>query len=173
MYSSTKDVRTALTPGAVEGDKATASGLDDWQIVDAIEEADSVIDGYLPGGYVVTLTVLTQDDDTVEVAIAPFRYWSRNIAAWLAMLTFKQNKDVPEDDPVRLRYTATMVALQRLFDGDLQLPPSDPDYPVEPDADASLVVFNQYEGTMFGMEDFDLTISSGMREYDARARDLL
>lgn len=150
MYSSANDVRKALTPGGSAADTSTAAGLDDTQIEDAIAEADSTVDAHLRSRYTIP-----QDPDNVAVAVAPVRWWSRNIAAYLATLTFRRNKDLTEDDPVRLRYNQTMALLIAIRDGkaNLSLPPVVDGAGTGTD----ITVINQYEGTMFGLEDFGLS----------------
>lgn len=175
MFSSVIDVRTALTPGAVSGDNSTASKLEDEQIADAIAEADSRIVSYLPDGYTIPTQQVQQgegDDPPPPTTLAHnlIRFWSRDIAAYLATLTFKRNKDVSENDPVRLRYNAAMADLVRVTKGELTLPededPSD-------DGLGDVVVYNQYEGRMFGLEDFDLVSGYGHREYYRRSHGMM
>ena len=158
MYSSVYDVRNALTPGADPADKSTAAGLDDGQLADAIVEADSTVNSYLPDDYTVALTTVQQGTPPVdaEVGTQPVRFWSRDIAAYLATLTFKRNKNVPDDDPVRLRFNLAMDALRAVRAGKINLPV---------DASASddvlgLSIYNLYEGTLFGPDDFQLTTRS-------------
>lgn len=170
MFSLTLDVRNALTPGAVPTDKATASGLSEDQLLDAIKQADAKIQGYLPAGYTVPMEDIEPNPTiTVNVAVLPFRYWSRDIAAYLATLTFKQNKDVSENDPIRLRYEATMADLEAVAAGTYVIPPDATTEGTEQD----ISVINQYEGAMFGLEDFDLAVGGGkdVTIYTQRTRD--
>lgn len=176
MYCAPFDVRNALTPGAVTGGNDTASSLTDEQILDAIAEADARISTYLPAGYTVpmvdtTIPVVGSEPpatSNVRVAHNVFRFWSRDIAAYLATLTFKRNKDVSENDPVRLRYNAAMTDLTAVAKGQLQLPPDDD---ATDDGEGEVSVYNQYEGQMFGLDDFGLTSSPGRRVYDRRIHD--
>lgn len=156
MYSTVKDVRSALTPGGAGTDASTAASLDDALIIEQINEADSIVDQhvtqYLP---IPTeeVSVGTPEAPAVQaVAKSPVRYWSRNIAAWLATLTFKRNKDVTADDPVRLRYNMTMAQLIAVRDGKATLP-----FPVGGGTgDGEPLVINQYVGTLFHPEDLGL-----------------
>lgn len=160
MYSSVEDVRNALTPGADSDDASTAAGLEDEQLNDSISEADAIIDAWIAG--TVKIPSVIDDDHPDGVAPYPVRYYSRNIAAWLATLTFKRNKDVPPDDPVRLRYIETMKLLERIASGDFVLP----NPPFEPTDDGGAgggEVFNQYEGTLFGPSDFNLGYGGSRR----------
>lgn len=155
MYSSVADVRGVLLPGAgadPTDDKTTAASLSNQQIADAIAEADATINLYLsiPGEHQVPL-------DVDEIATPPVRYWSRNIAAFLATLTFRKGKDLGENDPVRLRYTDTMTALIAIRDGKMDNPLPLPDAPSN--LGSQPLVLNQYDtdlpgGGLFSPADF-------------------
>lgn len=160
MYSNVEDVRNALTPGADSDDTSTASGLEDEQINDAIQEADAIIDSWISG--VVVVPSVIDDDNPDGIAPYPVRYYSRNIAAWLATLTFKRNQDVPPDDPVRLRYVETMKLIERIATGDYVLP-NPPFVPPESAEGQGGAIFNQYEGTLFGPDDFGLGYGGNRR----------
>jgi phage gp36-like protein len=121
-YSTVRDVRLALTPDTPEeGDGPayaadTAASLSDAHLADAIREADGRIDYYLGTRYAVPV------EFNGEIAPEPLRSWSRNIAAYLANLVFRRHKDLPADDPVRLRYTDTMSALVAVQESKTDLP---------------------------------------------------
>lgn len=164
-FSSVIDVRLALTPGAKRVDNETASGFVDAQILDAIAEADGIIKSYLARYYQIDTSETQQVDPTasagsppvnVEVAEYPVRGWSRDIAAYLATLTFMRNKDVKEDDPVRLRYGLAMANLDLVRKREIIL--NSDDFPPVDNAASSSGVFveNLYDGTLFGPEDFSL-----------------
>lgn len=119
-YSTPTMLRQALAPGP--GDvpptepSYTAADLSDAQLSDAIAEADASIDTYIGGRYATPVA---------EVGGAtphPIDYWSRNIAAYNATLTFRQGQDFAETDPVARRYAATMLALVAVRDGKAVLP---------------------------------------------------
>ena len=121
MYSTVKDVKDALAPTAQQN--GTAATLSDTQIADAINEADAVINTYL--GSIYTIPLLPVDpptDPPASYGQEPVRYWSRDIAAFLATLTFKRNQDVPADDPVRLRFNLAMKMLDDIKNGKTTLP---------------------------------------------------
>lgn len=167
MYSTVTDVRNALNPGGAgrgandgtalntPGGGGTAAALDDAAITDAIREADGTIQTYLRVGtvYAVPTEQVVQNGTAYEVALAPVRYWSRNIGAYLATLTWRRGKDLSSDDPVRLRYTDTMTILTAIRDGKGQapLPP-----PTPPNATSGGFTQNPYEGSLFTSEDFGL-----------------
>lgn len=151
MYSSPADVRNALTPGAGDTDETTAASFEDAQIEDAIKEADGVIDTYI-----YSMFGIPQDPDAIpanSVAIYPVRAWSRDIAAYLATLTFRKSKDMAPDDPVRLRYNFVMDVLEKISEGVLR--PNLPQPPTPPDGygPQGAFVYNQYRGKLFTMAD--------------------
>lgn len=159
IYCSVRDVRLALTPGALQDDKATGASLPDWQIEDAISEAEGLVDSYLSARYIIPTDEVEEvnPENPLEtwvwmIAPKPVRGWTRNIAAFLCALTFRQSKDLGEDDPIRLRYNLTMVALMGVRDRatDLPFPPA-----TSVD-DQGVTVINLYEGKLFGLEDTGL-----------------
>src|SRR5688500_18301680 len=126
-YCTGKDVRTALTSGAV---KEQAASLEDWQIEDAIDQAEGTNNSYIGARYVVPVptTEIEEDDpdnpgDVIvnEIAAAPIRYWTRDIAAWYCVLTHRMSKDVTEDDPIRLRRNEAILMLTNVMDRRINL----------------------------------------------------
>lgn len=164
LYCTVRDVRNALTPGADVNDKATASGLADWQLTDAIVEAMGHVKAFIGAIYSIVATSYTEDTDAEpETSPVPFtagpdpiRGWTRDIAAFLATLTFKRNKDVTPDDPVRLRFNLAMSQLTAIRDGKttIDLPPA-----TDVDGNGAVTVVNQYEGHLFGPEDFGIGVA--------------
>lgn len=116
MYSSVDDVRNALAPGGSTSDPSTPASIDEGEIVDAISEADGIINGYISSRYTVP-----SDPVLVAVAVSPVRWWSRNIAAWLLTLTYRKQQDVGPDEPIRLRYDQTIAFLTQVRDGQMDL----------------------------------------------------
>lgn len=158
-YASTLDVRAALSPGAETSDTGTASDLPDWQLQDAIDEAQAIVDGYLNNRYQIPVS----DIDVVnpnnpletwvfEVAAAPVRSWTRDIAAYLATLTYRRGKDLGADDPIRLRYGLVRDLLGQAQDGTIILP-----FPTnDTDVSGRVEIFNLYDGVMFTLDDLGL-----------------
>lgn len=161
-YCLVQDVRNALTPGGVAAtdENQTAASMDSWQLNDAIQEAMGVVDTYLLTRYVITTADVEEMDyfvdppalHTVNVAARPVRGWTRDIAAYLAALTFRRNKDLPEDDPIRLRYTMVVGLLTDIRDRTSDLP----GFPTTEADDQGAYVQNLYDGTMFTPQDFKL-----------------
>lgn len=174
-YCTAADVRAALTPEAVSNDGETAASLKDWQLDDAIDEAEDIVNLYT-SDYEIELQTISEVGDgdpnasalPFQVAMDPIRRWTRSIAAYYGALTFRKNKDLPEDDPIRLRYTAVMGFLALVKSGEmvLNLPPN------TGAADGRVAIFNLYEGVMFALEDFNLTGSGPGTTMRIRRNDL-
>lgn len=155
-YSTPALVRMALIPssdGALPSPASnTAADLSDAQLQDAISEADAVIDGYIGGHYAVPVaTVIIVSD---PVTPHPIDFWSRNIAAYNATLSYRRSLDFPDTDPIARRYAATMTALKAVAAGQikLQIPTNTSPHSV---VGAGSVV-NPYAGDLFGVSDFNL-----------------
>lgn len=116
MYSSVTDVRNALSPGGSTSDPGTPASLEESDILDVIAEADGIIDGYISSRYTVP-----EDVSVGGVAVSPIRWWSRTIAAWLVTLTYRNQQDVPADEPIRLRYEQVISFLVQVRDGAMDL----------------------------------------------------
>lgn len=156
-FCTPADVRAALTPGGIADSDQTAASLTDWQLLDAIDEAEGSVAGYFRGYQIIVEIHEEPDPDnpnnTVVFTAAPdpVRRWTRDVAAYLAALTFRKNKDLPEDDPIRLRYNMAMGFLNDVRSGKI-IPP----LPVVEDGKSKVEIFNLYEGTLFSPEDFHL-----------------
>lgn len=149
-------VRQALVPNT-DGSLSsivtnTAADLSDTQLADAIVEADSLIDGYLSRLYTTPVPLTT---DTVPVVPHPVDYWSRNLAAYNATLSFRGSQDFADQDPVARRYMATMDALKQVSAGTigLNLPRNVGDSSASTASDP----INPYVGELFCIDDFDLS----------------
>lgn len=165
-YCTVRDVRIALTPGGVDPSASnprgeTAASLEDWQIIDAINEAEGIINTYVAKRYTITPVEIEEvnPEDPMEtwvnmVAPSPLRGWTRTVAAWLATLTYRQSKDIGEDDPVRLRYNMVMGMLSAVSKGEifLNLPL------VGEDGESGAYAENLYEGKLFDLMDFGLGV---------------
>lgn len=166
-YCGVLDVRAALSSGAVSSGTQTAADLPDWQIQDSIDEAQAFVDAFLNGRYIIPISELTipnpyfdpdvdppmDPDVTFEIAAAPLRAWTRDVAAYLATLVFRKGKDLGVDDPIRLRYAMVNTLLLSVRDGYTILPFDTNDI----DQNGRVEIFNLYDGTLFGLEDFNLT----------------
>lgn len=160
-YCTVRDVRMALTPSADSTDDGeTAASLPDYQIEDAIEEAEGTLNAYILSRYTITTTNIEVENPEdpletwiFEVAPSPIRGWTRDIAAYLAALTFRRNKDLEEDDPIRLRFDMVIGLLKDIRDGKVHL-----NLPIveESVTDQGVHVENLYEGHLFDMADVGL-----------------
>jgi phage gp36-like protein len=145
-------VRKALVP-TLSGNlptqvTRTAADLSDAQIQDAITEADATIDSYIGAYYAVPVA------DVNEAVPHPVDYWSRNIAAYNATLTYRGSQDISDTDPIVRRYNATMQALQAVQAGKarLQLPNN-----TSPNAGTGAApAYEPYDGDLFTPDDFSL-----------------
>lgn len=160
-YCTVKDVRTALTSGAA---KENAASLEDWQIEDAISQAEGTVDSYLSMRYLVPVPTMEIEEDDPNlpgnviintIAVAPIRYWTRDLAAWYCVLTHRMSKDISEDDPIRLRRNEAIELMTAVRDRKANVPI--PVIPADENGQDGLEIFNLYEGTLFGPEDQGLT----------------
>lgn len=161
MYTTVVEVRNALYPGDwSDGNQPdsnsltnTAVDLSNEQLIDAINEADSLIDSYIGGRY-QTPVLLDASGMPYASTPHPIDFWSRNIAAYNATLTYASRQDFTDEDPVARRYNMTMTALTAVRDGKATL--GIPDN-LTPNADAGAgQAINQYYGHLFEPRDFDL-----------------
>lgn len=157
-YCTVRDVRLALTPSGDPADGSTGAGLPDWQIEDAINEAEGTINAFIATRYsIITIEVdEVNPEDPLEtwvwtVAPSPIRGWTRDIAAYLCALTYRRNKDLAEDDPIRLRYNMVLGFLLAVRDRQMDI-----SLPVNETDDQGVHVENLYEGDLFSLEDFGL-----------------
>jgi phage gp36-like protein len=154
-YSTPAMVRKALVPsstGAVPNPPThTAADLDDATLQDAIAEADAQIDAYLAGIYVTPVG----DSAVPGVPPHPIDYWSRNIAAYNATLTYRGSQDFGDNDPVARRYKDTETALKAVEGGKLSLP-----LPRNATGAGSTAgvspAYNPYVGTLWTPDDFSV-----------------
>lgn len=152
-YSTPGMIRKALVPTSdgtlPEEPTFTAADLTDPQLVDAIAEADILINGYIGRLYITPV-------DLVGGAVPhPIDYWSRNIAAYNATLTLRGSQDFADQDPVARRYNATMEALKAVAAGTMRLELLRNDSPSS--ASTAGAPINPYTGELFCVNDFDLT----------------
>lgn len=127
------------TPGTTSN---TAADLPDVGIQDAVDQASSEVDTFLSGPYDPT-------DDIPDV----IRFWTRDIAAYYATLTWRKGMDLTPQDPVQLRYNTAITRLQSVSEGQLDIPsptaPADVATVVNPLGLTNVQLFSPFE--------FDLT----------------
>lgn len=170
-YSSIAEVRLAVAPGITnpsqqpslpDGATNTAADLPDSQLQDAIDEADSTIDSYIAGRYVTPAVGVNAQAGSPTPH--PIDFWSRNIAAYLATLTYRGSQDFSDQDPIARRYSATMTALGNVSAGRAELPSLTTMSTGAPgEGSGAGVAYNAYEGSMFALEDFNLVPSNQVR----------
>lgn len=155
-YSTPEMVRKAVAPsasadGALPANAThTAADLSNAQLADAIAEADSTIDSYIGRFYT---TPVEPEGDPAAIP-HPIDFWSRNIAAYNATLTYRGSQDLSEDDPISRRYRATMEALKAVNAGSAQLliGLNEGDH----SAASAAAPYNPLSGDLFTVDDFDL-----------------
>jgi phage gp36-like protein len=154
-YCDVQDVRNALIPGGASTETNTAADVPDAAIQDAIDEAMAIVDAFVGGPY--------ESTDFIPGIVL---YWTRDIAAYYATLTWRKSKAPSADNPVVTRYQHAIEMLQSIAEGGLDIPsPADiPDQgTVVNPADALVASQN---GTLFNPADFDLTGRSQGPSFD-------
>lgn len=145
MYATVEDVRLALVAGGVTTDASTAASLSDADIADSLREAGSFVETYVASRFTW--------DRTATPAIDPIRWLTRDVAAYLATLTYRRGKDLAETDPIARRYNHALRTLVDISTGKVTI--VDPTAPAETAGEPE--AFNLYQGNLFGPEDFGLT----------------
>ena len=152
-YSTPSLVRQALVPtgdGSLPNPAShTAADLSDAQLMDAIAEADALIDGYVGGYYAVPV------GPVAGATPHPIDYWSRTVAAYLATCTFRGSMDFTDTDPIARRYKDVLQALKDVSAGRLRL--QLPQNTGPNSATAAGAPYNPYVGELWTPDDFDLT----------------
>lgn len=156
-YATPAEVRAVvLQSGGAEpstDDMATPAIFDDAQLQVQIDQAQSIVDGYLASLYKVPFP-----DNDVPALVTTI---TTNFAAYYATLTLRKSKDIEtKNEPVWLRYVESKELLQKLSDGSSPLPGG------EDDLDDGAAVFNPYEGDLWTSRDFDLRKAVIRRGYE-------
>lgn len=147
-YTTPDDVKAVLARDDT-ADSGTAASLDVDRLTQAIVDAETEVDGKLKVRYT------TPFSDPVPEMVAQI---TRDIAAYLADLTFRQGRDFSSDlDPVYLRYKRAQDNLKGLVDGTFTLEP------VGATSALTGAVFNPYDGKLFEMSDFGLVFGVPQR----------
>lgn len=166
-YSTVIEVRNALSPapdGAPweDGDQPdpnnltfTAADLSNAQLLDAIAQADALIDSFLGAYYIVPVIFQADGITPYPAPIVPLAFWSRDLAAYYATLTNRKSQDFTDQDPVARRYLAVMSYLMLVQQNKIVLPfPTNIDDTAGEGAGAPI---NVYGGSdMFQPRDFSL-----------------
>lgn len=139
-YAVPDDVRGVLAGSELLA--GTAASLTDTDLVTAIDEAQQEVDGRLAARYAVPFT------DPPPAVVASV---TRDIAAWLATLTWRRGEPIAATEPAALRYQRAEGLLGQLASGNLSL-----DVDPAPVAASQAAVANRYDGDLFGPDDFGL-----------------
>lgn len=144
-YLLPADVRNVLAgTAALTGSAAT---LSDDDLFEAIFEAQSEVNARLAARYTVPFA-----DDVPPLVISI----TRDIAGYLATLTYRRGEPVQTGDPVLLRYTRAQALLTQAANGNLVLPIADGIATGNEAATANAVVANPVDGDLWTVNDFDL-----------------
>jgi phage gp36-like protein len=138
-YATAQDVRFALAPDGDTG-TSTAASLSDVELNDAIGEAQGEVDARLPGD-----PYPTGQAPPIVSAI------TRDIAAYLATLTFRRGLALDPNDPVALRYKRATGLLADISAGRIDIDPA-----TGAAVPAEVAIVNPYGGDLFGVDDFHL-----------------
>lgn len=144
-YVTPDEIRSIVARDAEQYD-STAASLANEQLEEAIDSATNEVEARLAGQYIVPFSPPPNTPPLIVEIV-------RDIAAWLADLTFRQDVDYTTgNEPMLLRYQRALDLLQRLETGALTLPGADtPDIPSSSGVGRPV---NPYEGDMFTMCDF-------------------
>lgn len=143
-YTTPDSVRQILAPGG-DTDPSTAAGMSDDDLQEAINEGASEIDTRLASRYSVPFA------GAVPIVIEKL---NRDIAAFLANLTFQRGQPLDADDPVRLRYNRARDLLNQIAKGEVEL--LGDTGPITAAASEVAVENPLYSGNLFALEDFNL-----------------
>jgi len=148
VYCEIDDVRDVLTRDAAADEQNNGSTLDEENLQAAIADAQSEIDAKLALRYTVPFSPVPDLIKRICVAIA----------AYLADLNFRENRDMQSDlNPVFARYQRAIALLGNLSTGEAVIPPdgSDPENP--PDTGSGVRVAAAYSRPpLVSARDFDL-----------------
>lgn len=143
-YVNPADVRSALAGSATL--PGTAAALSDDDLFEAIYEAQAEVNGRLEGrGYTTPMI------DTAGLVVQI----TRNVAAYVATLTYRRGNPIQPGDPVLLRYQRAQGLLKDISSGALPLA-----VPAGGGTDAAssenVAVSNPIDGDLWNACDFDL-----------------
>lgn len=142
-YVTASDVTTVLGPTSAAATQPSSV------MADAIAEAQAEVDGRLGERYPIPFT---------EPVPQPVYAVTRDIAAYLAVLTARNGDPLAPGEPIVLRYTRAQNLLNLMATGAVKLP-ADPGKPPIIDSGAAIVV-NPYAGELFGLSAFQLVQQS-------------
>lgn len=109
-YATADEVRAAVARDLNKLTNTTAS-MDDQQFVAAIANAQAQVDGKLRRLYPVPFTPVPSLVKAITI----------DIAAYLATMNYRQEREIPEADPIVRRYNRSTDLLCHLADGLLAL----------------------------------------------------
>ena len=161
-YTSVEAVLSILVRDVDDVD-STAASLSTGQIEDAIESAETEVDAKLAHEYQVPFP---EEDQTPPL----IRDITRDIAAFLADLTFRRDADYTSDnEPMLMRHRRAQELLALLSSGNIELQGALPIGGEVPGPSTKPVVKNAgYYGNLFTLDDFRLGPDNGYPLYPTR-----
>jgi len=147
-YCTVADVRGALDPDGDPSDPTSAAGQSDAALTAHIAEAQAEVDARLAARATMPLA-------TVPTLVANI---TRDIAAYLAMLTYRKGDPIPQGDTVAARYARAQQLLAGLQSGEIPLDIATA--PAEQAVSQDTVV-NAYDGALFQQSELGLVPTTG------------
>lgn len=160
-YTTAGEVRGVLS-FAGSADTHSASGANDEQLEAAIEDARTEIDARLAVRYPAPF----DDPDHTERPVPPVvARINRDLAAYLATLTFLRGAPLVAEHPISLRNAAAQNLLQGIATGKitLDLPGGRDDEQQPENKPGGATVINAYAGSMFTPAGFGIGPAIGNR----------
>lgn len=146
-YLAPNDLRLILAGS--ENAPGTAAALSDQDLQDAIDEAQSEVDGKLADRYGPLLPFAAPPKIVINI--------TRDIAAYLATLTARKGDPIQPGDPVQLRYNRAQGLLTQAANGQIELPTPDGAVGSEETPVPTVAVNNPTDGALWTERDFSLT----------------
>jgi phage gp36-like protein len=155
-YTTPADVRGVLNQTGDPSDLGSAASESDAFLNLAITDAQVEVDARLSGRYPVPFD---DPNASMRIPVPPLvKRITRDIAAYLATLTFKKGAPIDVGHPVLLRNNSAQSLLNGIATGaiDLDLPSGwEADQPAEA-ASGGMTVVDPNPGTFFSPGDFDI-----------------
>lgn len=151
-YTSVLAVRRVLSPdGSQDPTLGTAASLSDTELEEAIEEAAAEINSRVAARYTLPFNEIPPLIEKLN----------RDIAAYLATLTYRRSDPIDPNDPVQKRYDRAQAMLARIESGKTELTTEEAGSPA-PESDAAAAI-NLYEGELFTPASFAIGSSGSVR----------
>lgn len=163
-YTTPDEVRGVLSFGG-PSDTKSPSGATDVQLIAAIEDARTEIDARLAVRYPTPFD--DPDDPEMKPVPAVVKRINRDMAAYLATLTFLRGAPMVDGHPIALRNASAQSLLQGIAAGKitLDLPGADPEDQQAENVSGGATAVNRYQGDMFTPAGFGIFPAVGPEGY--------